>query len=301
MKKAIIVCGPTASGKTHFAHKLAKKHRGEIVNADSMQIYKQLPVITASPSPDLKQELPYHLYNFQDIDKEFSVTKYIKLAGESITGISQRGNLPVIVGGSGMYINMLVYGYSPIPEIDPAVRNRARYLHKKLGSQDFFSQLNLLDPDITKLLNVGDTQRVIRAFEVVTQTGKSLLEFHQAPDILPLPNFDFEIILLLPDRKILYETCNNRFVELFEENGAVEEIIHANKQYPDINISATKALGFKEITAYTRKEISKQETIDLASAKTRQYAKRQCTWFSNKLQAKKTLRFSTISEYNNLI
>ena len=136
MNKAIIICGPTASGKTDFAHKLALKNNGEIVNADSMQLYKQLPIITASPYQKLKDQLPYHLYNFQDIDQELSAAKYVDMASEVIQTISLKGKLPIIVGGSGMYISMLANGYSVIPEIDGEIRRYARLLHKDLGELD---------------------------------------------------------------------------------------------------------------------------------------------------------------------
>ena len=148
MQKALIICGPTASGKTDFAHRIALDNDGEIVNADSMQLYKQLAIITDSPSPKRKNELPYHLYNFQDIDKEFSAAKYVKCASKTIRQITQRGNLPVIVGGSGMYINMLINGYSTIPEIEDTIRTEARNLHQKIGSEKFFKQLEKLDPKI---------------------------------------------------------------------------------------------------------------------------------------------------------
>ncbi|GAB4163044.1 MAG: tRNA (adenosine(37)-N6)-dimethylallyltransferase MiaA [Rickettsiaceae bacterium] len=301
MRKAVIVCGPTASGKTLFAHEFAKKYGGEIINADSMQIYKQLPIITASPSDELKHELPYHLYNFQDIDKEFSATKYTDIASETISEIDRKECLPVIVGGSGMYINMLIYGYNSMPVIESEIRFKARSLHKDLGAKDFFQKLKEIDPQITQILNVGDTQRVIRAYEVALQTGKSILHFQQQDNTLPLPGFSFEVILLLPERRLLYELCNKRFLQLFEQDGAVEEVKAVYAKYGDLRSSAMKALGVEEIIAYINGKISKQAAIELASTKTRQYAKRQCTWFTNQIKEKKILQFGSGEEYNNLV
>jgi tRNA dimethylallyltransferase len=300
MKKAVIICGPTASGKTNFAHEFARKNNGEVVNADSMQIYQQLPIITASPSQELKQDLPYHLYNFLDIDTEFSATKYTNSASLSILEISNRGKLPVIVGGSGMYINMLIYGFSSIPDITNEVRSKARTLHKELGSEVFFNLLKTIDPEVANTLHVGDTQRVIRAYEVIEQCGKSILYYQAQKNTLPLPNFDFYIISLMPERNFLYETCNNRFLTLLNE-GAIEEIQSVNQQYPNLNTTAMKALGVQEIIAYTKGEITKQKAIDLATAKTRQYAKRQCTWFNNQIKTKQMLKFSNFAEYTSLI
>ncbi|MDA9163425.1 tRNA (adenosine(37)-N6)-dimethylallyltransferase MiaA [Rickettsiaceae bacterium] len=280
MKKAIIICGPTASGKTDFAHSLAQQNNGEIVNADSMQLYKQLPIITASPSDELKAEIPYHLYNFQDIDQELSAAKYVALARKTIIDIESRGKLPIIVGGSGMYISMLVNGYSQIPNIKDEIRQDARKLHAEIGAEKFFKLLNQLDPEITKKLNEGDTQRVIRAYEVVKQTGESILIFQAKGNIKPLPDFKFEIEFLNPDRNTLYARCNARFLQLLEQ-GAIEEVESAYKQYGGIKTTGMNALGAPEIISYLKDEITKEKMIELASARTRQYAKRQVTWFKN--------------------
>ena len=300
MKKAVIICGPTASGKTNFAHEFARKNNGEVVNADSMQIYQQLPIITASPSQELKQDLPYHLYNFLDIDTEFSAAKYTHAASLSIREISNRDKLSVIVGGSGMYINMLIYGFSSIPDITNDVRSQTRTLHKELGSEVFFNLLETIDPEVVKTLNVGDTQRAIRAYEVVKQCGKSILHYQAQKSTLPLPEFDFDIIALMPERNFLYETCNSRFLALLNE-GAIEEIRSVNQQYPNLNTTAMKALGVQEIIAYTKGEITKQKAIDVATAKTRQYAKRQCTWFNNQIKTKRVIKFSNFTEYTSLM
>ena len=296
MQKALIICGPTASGKTDFAHRIALDNDGEIVNADSMQLYKQLAIITDSPSPKRKNELPYHLYNFQDIDKEFSAAKYVKCASKTIRQIIQRGNLPVIVGGSGMYINMLINGYSTIPEIEDTIRTEARNLHQKIGSEKFFKQLEKLDPKIVTTLNAGDTQRVIRAYEVIKQTGGSILNFQAKNNTKPLPDFDFQIFFLLPERKFLYDTCNARLTKLFN-GGAIEEVEAVYKHYGDLKTSAMNALGVYEIISYIKGDITREKAIELASARTRQYAKRQITWFHNQLSKKQTIEFGSVEEY----
>lgn len=298
-QKAVIICGPTASGKTNFAHHVAKNNNGEIINADSMQIYKQLPIITASPSKTLKEELPYHMYNFCDVDQEFSAAKYVQKANQVIRTISDNNKLPIIIGGTGMYISMLVNGYSAIPDIDQSIRNEARNLHQSIGSEEFFKRLEAIDPKSALKLNSADSQRVIRAYEVVTQTGKSILDFQEEGNIKLLADFEFEIIFLLPERKFLYQTCNNRLQYLFD-NGAIEEVEELHKKYGDLKTSAMKALGVSEIISYLKNDITMETAIDLASAKTRQYAKRQITWFRNQLKSTNIIKFSTAEEYRQI-
>ncbi len=295
-KKALIICGPTASGKTDLAHGLALKNNGEIVNADSMQLYKQISVITASPSLMLKNEIPYHLYNFQNIDQEFSVVKYIDNASKIIREILERKKLPIIVGGSGMYINMLINGYSSIPKINNKLKNQAKFLHKKIGADAFFKELVKLDPKVGQILKTRDTQRVIRGYEVVKQTGKSILDFQTQNNIKPLTEIKFEILLLLPERKFLYNACNARFLELIK-NGAIEEVKNVYDEYCDLQTSAMKALGISEIISFIKKAITLEKAVELASTKTRQYAKRQITWFSNQIKNKQTIKFANSQEY----
>lgn len=302
--KVVIFCGPTASGKTYLAHQFAKKYGGEIINADSMQIYKQIPIITASPETILKEEVPYRLYNFQNIDEEFSVMKYIERSSKIITELLARNKLPIVVGGTGMYINMLVYGYNEIPDIEEAVRTYARKLFEKIGSAEFFNKLKEVDPAVTKVLNQGDTQRIIRAYEIFLQTGKSILYFQAKKNILPLPDIEFKIYLLQPERKFLYELCNKRLKQLFDggpEKGAIAEIEQVYRQYGELNSSAMKALGVREIISYLKGDISKTTAYELAAAKTRQYAKRQSTWFKGQLPQKEILSFSDIEGYKSIL
>lgn len=300
MKEAIIICGPTASGKTNFAHSIACKNNGEIVNADSMQLYKQLPIITASPEQKLKDELPYHLYNFEDINQELSATKYVDFAADVIQKISANDKLPIIVGGSGMYISMLANGYSKIPDIDANIRLDTRLLHKEAGAESFFAELKKLDPKAAKILNVSDTQRTIRAYEVIKQTGKSILDFQKEENYKPLSNFQFKIILLLPERNFLYETCNQRLKKLFDLGG-IDEVQLAYKTFGEIQTTAMKALGVHEIIQYIKGKISIGQAIELASAKTRQYAKRQTTWFKNQIKSDQVIEFNSEEKYHKII
>ena len=280
--KAIIICGPTASGKTDIAHKLALELNGEIVNCDSVQIYKQIPIITASPSSKLKEEAPYHLYNFLDVSSEYSVAEYIEDAVKIIREISSRNRLPIIVGGSGMYINSLIYGMNEIPNISKETRLATRELFQKLGNEEFFQKLSEVDPQSAIKLRKSDSQRIIRAYEVMLETGKSIFDFHLGEKTKPLPEFKFEIRLIIPERAILYENCNER-VSILLESGAIEEVRHLLHISAQLGHTAKKALGISEIMNYLDGKITYENAIELIQTRTRQYAKRQTTWFKNQL------------------
>jgi tRNA dimethylallyltransferase len=298
-QKAVIVCGPTASGKTDFAHRLAKASNGEIINADSMQIYRQIPLITSSPEGFLQEELNYHLYNFLDITSEYSVVKYTSLAAKTIRNISSKGKIPIIVGGTGLYISSLLYGYNQLPDIKDEIRVKIRELKNRLGLEKFFDQLILLDPLAKEKLKPQDSQRVLRAYEVFEQTKRSIFSFHLEEKILPLAEFEFRVIFLLPERRFLYNLCNERLVKMFK-TGAIEEIESIYKNHKELNNSAMKALGVTEIISFLKGELSKTEAIEIASAKTRQFAKRQITWFRHQLKDKETIEFSNREEYNTI-
>ena len=296
MKRCIIICGPTASGKTEFAHKFALKVRGEIINADSMQLYKQIPIITASPSFDLKAELPYHLYNFYEVTENFSATKYVEMAREKVQQIDASGKLPIIVGGTGLYIDMLIKGYNQMPEIEAKVRAQVIDDHMKYGNKAIFRKLVESDPTIRDNLLENDTQRIIRAYEILMQSGKSILYYQKKDKYLPLPDFLFEIYYLAPERNFLYATCNERFTYLFN-HGALEEVQELINTYPKLTTTASKALGVRQIADYLGGKIDRQAAINEASILTRRYAKRQCTWFNNQLPEKRVVRFCNKVEY----
>ncbi|MCP5369818.1 MAG: tRNA (adenosine(37)-N6)-dimethylallyltransferase MiaA [Rickettsiaceae bacterium] len=296
MKKCIIICGPTASGKTEFAHKVALKIGGEIINADSMQLYKQIPIITASPSAELTAVLPYHLYNFYDVTKNFSATKYVEMASDRVKKIHASGKLPIIVGGTGLYIDMLIKGYNQMPEIEDKIRTLVNQYHAKYGNSALYQQLLDVDPAIKSKLRESDTQRIIRAYEVLIQSGKSILYYQNQDKYLPLRDYVFEVYYLAPERHFLYATCSERFTYLFD-HGAVQEVQQLVIDYPNLNSTASKALGIKQITDYLRGKVDRYNAINVASTLTRQYAKRQCTWFNHQIENKQVIRFSNKEEY----
>ncbi len=297
MSKVIIICGPTASFKTAFAHKLALNIKGEIINADSMQIYKQIPIITASPSLSYKTEIIYHLYNFIDITEKLFFDQYIKLFTLTINNIIGRNKIPIIVGGCGLYINYLIYGYNYIPKINKSIVKLSKDLQQKLGQNKFFKELSILDPDICKIINANDSYRSLRAYEVIKQTGISLRKYYDLPLIKPLKQFDIKVISFFPERQFLYSMCNLRFKTMVN-SGAIEE----TKQFLSLpyNFSSAKALGIQEIISYLKGSINIEQVITLSTRKTRQYAKRQITWFSNKVKEKEIVKFNSLSDYNKI-
>lgn len=297
MNSATLICGPTGSGKSNFAHLLARKNSGEIVNIDSRQVYREIPIITASPPESYQAELPHHLYNFLPVEEEFSIAKYCELTAPVIKNISSRGRLPIIVGGTGMYINSLLFGYNEIPSIPAEVRKATKELHEKLGQEEFYRRLILLDREAASLIKPQDPQRSQRAYEVFTATGKSIFDFRSHSNIKPLPEFNFKVICLLPERKFLYEMCNKRLEGMFKE-GAIEEVTAIKERLAGSH--ALKSVGAQEILDFLDNKISLEEAIALAQNRTRQYAKRQITWFKHQIPEKTILEFASKEEFEKL-
>ncbi|MES2214599.1 MAG: tRNA (adenosine(37)-N6)-dimethylallyltransferase MiaA [Pseudomonadota bacterium] len=289
-----IICGPTASGKSALAMNMARRIGGAVINADSCQVYKELPTLTASPTTEDKSEIPHYLYNFLSISDDFSVAKYLDIAKKTVEEVRSIGLHPIIVGGTGLYINALLYGLSNIPEITPDIRQRSREEFENLGRENFYNRLISLDPLLEGKIKQGDSQRMIRAFEVLMQSGKSIVDYqkHKTGNI----QGDVSVIFLLPERKFLYKTCDERFIHMVE-SGGLEEV----KSNLIQGRSSPKILGLKELTLYLQGELLLSEAISLAQAKTRQYAKRQITWFTHQIQEKKIMQFGTIGEFEKLL
>ncbi|AFB21105.1 tRNA (adenosine(37)-N6)-dimethylallyltransferase MiaA [Rickettsia canadensis] len=299
-KEIIILCGPTASGKSYLGHEFAKAYNGEIINIDSMQVYKETPIITASPSQIYKTEIPYHLYNFLSITEDFSVIKYLKLAAKKIKEIISRGKLPILIGGTGLYINSLVFGYNNIPDITEDLQKQARELHSKIGNIELWNKLEKLDPLAASKINQNDTQRLIRAYEVFKQSGKSIFCFHTLPKEQILSEFNFKIIFLNPERKFLYKTCEQRLQKIFKE-GSIDEIALIKKQLIPQDYLNLKAVGVKEILAYLDGNLTLDDALSATQIRTRRYAKRQVTWFKNQIKDKITLQYSNQEECTKIL
>jgi tRNA dimethylallyltransferase len=274
--KIFLIYGPTASGKSNFAIKLAKKINGEIINADSMQIYKELKILSARPLRKNYQNIKHHLYGFQNVKKNFSTGDWLKLANKKILDIKKRKKIPILVGGTGLYFKALTEGLVSIPNIPNKFREKIRSLHLKLGQKFFFSKLVKLDPLIINYINPSDSQRSIRAYEVKLFTKKSIYEwFKKTKSNYESKDF-YKIIIDFP-RNDLLKRIELRASQMIK-GGAVSEVKRFRKLKVQKDKSANKAIGINEVGNYIDKKIEIEEVIEKISIKTRQYAKRQCTW-----------------------
>ena len=274
--KIILIYGPTASGKSKFALKLAQKIDGEIINADSMQVYKELKVLSARPRKEDINKIKHHLYGFQSVKKNFSTGDWLKLAQKKIFEVKKRGKIPILVGGTGLYFKALTEGLVHFPKIPVQFRKKIRALHKNLGAKKFFLQLIKEDPLVRNHLIQSDTQRVIRAYEIKKFTNKSMYEWFKNTKSEFEKNDFFKIYIDFPRTDLLVR-IKERAVDMLD-NGAVSEVKKFMKlKVPKVK-SANKAIGINEIKEFIKKKIKIEDVIDKISIKTRQYAKRQTTW-----------------------
>ena len=274
--KIILIYGPTASGKSTFSVKLAKKINGEIINADSMQVYKDLKILSARPFKKDYQKIKHHLYGFLSVKKNFSSGDWLKLAKIKISDIRKRKKTPIIVGGTGLYFKALTNGLVNIPNIPIKFRKDIRSLYKKLGSKKFYSKLSDIDPLVKKKINLHDTQRVLRAYEIKSYTKKSMYDWikNTKPEY---ENDDFYKIYIDFPRGRLIKRINVRTQEMINK-GAILEVKKFLKLKIQSSKTAYKAIGIKEIKQFINKKVDISEVIEKISIKTRQFAKRQATW-----------------------
>ena len=271
-----LIYGPTASGKSNFAIKLAKKIKGEIVNADSMQVYKELKILSARPLLKDYKNIKHHLYGFKSVKKNFSTGDWLKLVNKKILDIKKRKKTPILVGGTGLYFKAITEGLVNIPNIPIRLRSKIRLLHKKIGTKKFFLELIKLDPISKNFVKPSDTQRVIRAYEVKSFTKRSIYDWFKSTRS-DYENDDFFKIYIDFPRAELIKRIEDRTQDMIK-NGAVSEVKKFIKlKVPKVK-TASKAIGIAEIREYLKKKIEISEVIQKISIKTRQYAKRQSTW-----------------------
>jgi len=274
--KIILISGPTASGKSNFSIKLAKKINGEIINADSMQVYKELKILSARPNVKDYQKIKHHLYGFHSVKNNFSTGDWLKIAIEKIKEVKKRKKTPIFVGGTGLYFKALTDGLVSIPNIPIRFRNKIRTLHKNLGQKKFYQKLIKLDPYSKENINPTDTQRSIRAYEVRQFTKKSLHHwFENTKSHFNKDDF-FKIYIDYP-REELIQRISKRTGQMIEM-GAVNEVKRFIKLKVRKDNSVNKAIGVHEIKEYLEKRKDMPDVIEKISIKTRQYAKRQSTW-----------------------
>ncbi len=287
-KKAIVIAGATASGKSAVALFLAKKLDGIIINADSIQLYDGLHLLTAQPSCEEQKEAPHKLYAILPAISDLcSAIKWRNMALEEIDKAFALKKIPIIVGGSGFYIKALIEGLSPIPEIPNSIRNQVSDIFKNSGKEALQDYLKANDSEIIKKIDMNNPARLMRAVEVLKATGKSLSYWQNIPKENVRDDIDFIEIVLRLNREILYSRCNKRF-ETMIELGVLDEIkyfISLTKTEDEaMALPLSRALGFKELLAYLQGKISKDDAVLEAQKITRNYAKRQTTWFKNQMQ-----------------
>jgi tRNA dimethylallyltransferase len=266
----IVISGATASGKSGVAMQIATIYNGAIINADSLQIYRDLPILSAQPTPENFKEVEHFLYGILDSSQKISVGIWLKMVAEIVEKIQQENKIPIIVGGNGMYISKLIDGINEIPEIDEKFRLQAQNLYAEIGHEKF--QENFGNAKII------DKQKLLRACEVFLQTGKKIEFFQQQPRKKLLENYQFIHLNLNPARQEIYKNCDERFAKMLQNN-VLKEVENYLKNNNDLNSPIINTLGFKEIVDFFDKKISFTEMQKLASQKTRNYAKRQLTWF----------------------
>ena len=274
--KIILIAGPTASGKSSFAIKLAKKINGEIINADSMQVYKEIKVLTARPKKKDQESIKHHLYGFQSAKKNFSTGQWLTFAKKKIKEIQKKNKTPILVGGTGLYFKAITEGLVKIPKVPLKLRNKIRDLQKKLGQYEFYKRLIKIDPLVKNKINPKDPQRSIRAYEVKKYSKVSLIDWFKKTN-KKFEDEDFLKIYIEFSRSDLIERINKRVDQMFK-NGVIHEVKGFLKIKVKKDKSSNKIIGIKEIDKFLMGEYDLRTVKDLISIKTRQYAKRQSTW-----------------------
>ena len=282
----IVISGPTGIGKSKLAIYLAKKIDGVIINADSMQIYKELKIISSQPSDRDKKIISHELYGIKSIDQNFSVVEWLELVEKKIDTIFNKNKIPIIVGGTGLYIKSAIHGISKIPNVDKVVLEDCTKLFEKIGILEFRKLVEKIDKKfISKNI---DKHRLIRAYSVYLQTGKSITEWYKSSKINKIYDTFFSI-LLEQEREKNYLNCENRFEE-FINKGAIEEVKFLKERNFDRSLPGFKCLGVNWILKYLEKEISLIDAIILSKRDTRRYVKRQLTWFRHNFNPDLILR-----------
>lgn len=282
--RPILIAGPTASGKSALAMALAEHFGGTIINADSMQVYAELRILTARPSVVDEAQLPHLLYGHVPAREAYSAGRYINDAKQAIADARAAGRRPVIVGGTGLYFKALLEGLSPVPPIPDAVRNRWRTLQAEHGAHALWTVLMSNDPEMALRLDPNDSQRIVRALEVFEATGRSLADWQRTPGVPLISLVEAVKLVITPDRDVLYARAETRFDAMMAAGAGGEAAALAALQL-DPALPAMRALGVAPLIAAARGELALDTAVIAAKAETRQYIKRQSTWIKSQMIA----------------
>ncbi len=280
--KVVVIGGPTASGKSAVALDLAEEFDGVVINADSMQIYQGIPIVTACPGKEDEARAPHKLYQVMDPAQTCSAGLWEKMCITEIEKCWQTDKLPIVTGGTGLYIKTLVEGISRLPDIEPDIRQEVRRRCDEEGIEALYEELQAKDSEMAERLKPRDAQRICRALEVLLTTGRSLAVWQREIKPESTLKADYDLHVVMPAREQLYERCDLRFEHMLEQ-GAVEEIRAFAERKLDPKVPAMKALGVPELLSYVRGVCSLEEARLQAQQQTRRFAKRQCTWFRNQI------------------
>ena len=293
--KIILISGPTASGKSKFAISLAKSINGEIINADSMQVFKELKILTARPNLKDTNKIKHHLYGYKSVKENYSVGDWLKDSKIKIFNIKKKNKVPILVGGTGLYFKALIDGIVKIPNVPISIRNKIRQKHIKIGQNKFYSELVKIDPISKNMINKNDSQRTIRAFEVKKFTKKSLFDWYKSTS----PDFkknEFVKLYIDYPRMELLKQISKRTDAMIKE-GAILEADRFNKLKISKDLSSNKVIGLIEIKDYLNKKISLNDLKEKISIKTRQYAKRQSTWSRGQMSEWQKIKYSDLKTF----
>ena len=293
--KIILISGPTASGKSNFAVKIAKKIQGEIINADSMQVYKNLKILTARPNKIEQKDIKHHLYGVVDLNEKFSTGQWLELAIKKIKNIKKKKKIPILVGGTGLYFQSLINGLVKIPEIPLKFRNKVRLMSKREGQKKFYKKLLKLDPKVKDKFDPNDTQRSIRAYEIKSYTDISMYDWLDRTES-EFKKSDFLKLYIETKREKLIERINLRTLNMIN-GGAINEVKKFLKLKIRKDQSVNKVIGIAELTQYLNHEVTLEEAKELISIKTRQYAKRQATWARTRMTSWKKIKPTRIDDF----
>ena len=282
MEKVIVICGPTASGKTGLSIELAKKIKGEIVSADSMQIYQEMDIGTAKPTQEEKQGITHYVMDFVSPEERYSVADYKKEAKKAIKEIIAKGKIPIVVGGTGLYIDSLIYEIEyPSIEFDENYRRNLEERVKKEGLETLYKEAKETDPLAIQKISQKDEKRILRILEIYHATGKTKTEQEIESRKKPL-EYDYQVYGLKWDRELLYQRINKRVDQMLQQ-GLIEEVKGILKKH-DKFPTAMQGLGYKEVVQFLKGDTTEEEMIEKIKMETRRYAKRQMTWFRKNKQ-----------------
>ena len=294
-KIAVLIAGPTASGKSELGLCLAEALDGVIINADSMQVYDALPILTARPGPEEMARAPHRLYGFVAPQMSYSVGHWLKDVAAAIEMVRASGKMPIIVGGTGLYFSGLLKGLSPIPDISVDVREYWRGEALRLSGPELHEILHVRDRQMAQRLKPGDVQRIVRALEVITDSGQSLLEWQKIPGTPLIEEEDVAGLVVMPDRAELYRRTDARFDWMLEA-GALDEVRALVDLGLDAGLPVMRALGVRDLMRHLSGELTLEEAAIEAKTQTRRYAKRQMTWLRRNMIAWKSVEMKYLQK-----